>query len=190
MCDTDQQCHSPQAVTPVPPKACKTPHISHITSLKSFILFSVLCDLTQWLFMPRDPVPVCECAHTWAHWCVQGQVKPGLCYMTTGLSLFSLHTSASLFAPVCLLSTLSRWKKYSHCCHPYRLLFSLPIANDLMKRVFIVFFLKHYICKFIAYSNLEHRAQQKCCDLKVARALGHGWHWVLGRCKESFIHLV
>lgn len=93
MCDTDQQCQSPLAVTPVPPKACKTPHISHITSLKSFILFSVLCDLTQWLFMPRDPACVCVRAH--ARLCVQGQVKPGLCYMITGLSLFSLHTSAS-----------------------------------------------------------------------------------------------
>lgn len=95
MCDTDQQCQSPLAVTPVPPKACKTPHISHITSLKSFILPSVLCDLTQWLFMPRDPA--CVCASTRARSYAQGQVKSGLCYMITGLSLFSLHTSASLF---------------------------------------------------------------------------------------------
>lgn len=66
MCDTDQQCQSPLAVTPVStlPKACKTPHISHIASLKSYILLSVFCDLTQWLFVPRDPccVSVCVCA--------------------------------------------------------------------------------------------------------------------------------
>lgn len=66
MCDTDQQCQSPAAVMPVPPKARKTPHISHITSLKSFILLSVLRDLTQWLFMPRDPARACSPVHSCA----------------------------------------------------------------------------------------------------------------------------
>lgn len=105
MCDTDQQCQSPLAVMPVPPKACRTPHISHITSLKSFILLSVLCDLTQWLFMPRDPACVCMC---YTRSCVQGQVKSSL-YMITGPSLFSLHTSPFSCPSFPSFSTL-QWK--------------------------------------------------------------------------------
>lgn len=134
MCDTDQQCQSPLAVMPVPPKACKTLHISHITSLKSFILLSVLCDLTQWLFMPRDPVCVCVCAC--ARSCVQGQVKTGLCYMITGLSLFSLP--ASLLASAFLLLALYSRKMCSHCSHSCPLFLSdqpncklIDVANML-----------------------------------------------------------
>lgn len=97
MCDTDQQCQSPLAVTPVPLKACKTPHISHITSLKSFILPSVLCDLTQWLFMPRDPACVCVRARS----CVQGQVQIGPL----------LHDNRSISVPL------------AHLCLPFLLQF-------------------------------------------------------------------
>ena len=47
--------------------------------------------------MPHDPACVCVCVCARARSCAQGRVKSGLCYMITGLSLFSLHTSASLF---------------------------------------------------------------------------------------------
>lgn len=96
MCDTDQQCQSPLAVTPVPPKACKTPHISHITSLKSFILLSVLCDLTQWLFMPRDPA--CVCVWVRARVCSRsGQTGP-LLHDNRSISVLLTHLCLSSFS--------------------------------------------------------------------------------------------
>lgn len=79
--------------SPLLPKASKPPHISHITSLKSYILLPVLCDLTQWLFMPRDPAHVCLFACTRVF---KVRSSPGLCSTITGPSLSSLHTSAFL----------------------------------------------------------------------------------------------
>lgn len=108
MCDTDQQCQSPAAVLPVPLKARKTPHISHITSLKSCILLSVLCDLTQWLFMPRDPACVCvrPCTVVSSR---SGQIGP-LLQDNTPISV--LHTHLCLYFPA-PLSFFKLWTQIS-----------------------------------------------------------------------------
>lgn len=112
MCDTDQQCQSPAAVMPVPPKARKTPHISHITSLKSFILLSVLCDLTQWLFMPRDPAHVCARPCTFVR-SRSGQIRP-LLQDNTPISVLHTHLCLS-FLSCPLLSFFRKVKRRNHC---------------------------------------------------------------------------
>lgn len=85
----------------LPEGPTETPHISHITSLKSFIPPSVLRDLTQWLFMPRDPARVCVCApvHAWVFkvrsaWASVTREQVYLCSPRTPLPVFLLPSSS------------------------------------------------------------------------------------------------
>lgn len=116
MCDTDQQCQSPLAVTPVPPLLCKKPLILVISNPSSPLSFSLhaatrhsgsLCPMT---------LRACVCVSLHSHWCVQGRVKPGLCYMITGPSLFSSHTSPFLLF---FLSTLQVRQRCFPSSHPF-----------------------------------------------------------------------
>lgn len=98
----------------------------------------MLCDLTQGLFMPHDPAYVCVCAR--ARSCVQGRVKSGLCYMITGLSLFSLHTSASLFfCPSFPSFNTLRWNEVlSLLSSPYMLFFIATSNRKLLDVAHII----------------------------------------------------